>query len=262
MLDRDWQGWWQGEPMRRLLAVLVPVDEQALSDQALIDRTERIVATWEELLNERFRASGTMLLESWLERLVGLAAGRKRATLLTAELLAGIETRTTEVNEALWALSREARRSTEVLAAVREGRPERLEASEAGRAFLGQMQRFLKAYGHREGACWYISLPSWRRDPSQVWRMLRSLVEAEQPAEGRVEWEKVRDMVAHRLRWLPPLRHLFLYLVDRLRKMRKFREDSHFDLTLPLPALQDLAGECGRGWRSGACYLGWTMSST
>ncbi|MFZ5816554.1 MAG: PEP/pyruvate-binding domain-containing protein, partial [Bacillota bacterium] len=243
-LDFDWQGWWSGEPVRRLLEVTAPVDPASLDDRAVIERTEAVVGVWNWMLNERFVASGTIFIEGLLEKIVARAVGSQQATILVGELLGGIETRTTETNSALWELSREARKEPAVLAAVREGRLERLRESEAGRAFLVQFDRFLQEYGHREGSCWYLSTPCWRQDPAQVWRMLSGLVSAEQRAEGKVEWEKARDLVAGRLRW--PLRGLFLYLVDRLRKHREFRENSHFDLTRPLPVLQELAEECGR----------------
>jgi pyruvate,water dikinase len=47
-------------------------------------------------------------------------------------------------------------------------------------------------------------------------------------------------LVISKLRFYPGANKLFSWLVDRLRSLQKFREDSHYDLTRPLSALQDI----------------------
>jgi pyruvate,water dikinase len=48
------------------------------------------------------------------------------------------------------------------------------------------------------------------------------------------------------LRGWPVLPRLFGWLLERLRALHAFRETSHFDITRPLAALQEIAAEWGR----------------
>ncbi len=245
-LERDWQGWWWIGPQERLLRVTAPVDLREMDDVAITHRAEEIMAVWTELMNRRFVASGMMMVEGWLQAGLGLLVGKEQAPLVVNDLLGGLRTTTTETNEALWHLSRRVREHEHLLAIVRDGEPERLAESKEGRALQAEVERFLQIYGHREGSCWYLSVPVLRRDPTRFWALLKAMAETEQMPRTEVEVAGARLLVERKLRWVPPLRSLVFYLVDRLRTMRQFRENSHFDLTRPLAALQDLADEWAR----------------
>jgi pyruvate,water dikinase len=56
---------------------------------------------------------------------------------------------------------------------------------------------------------------------------------------------EARELVVARLRGVPWVRPLFLRTLDAQRALTRFREQSHFDLTRPLGALQEIAGEWG-----------------
>jgi pyruvate,water dikinase len=133
---------------------------------------------------------------------------------------------------------------------VRELVPERLEGSSEGRTFLRAFGEFLDAHGHREGSCWYLSTPTWQRDPMQVWRLLGSLVAVEGPLadvkQAGVHYRAACELVERRLRYIPGLRRSFRWLLHGIRALTAFREHSHFDLTRPLAALQEIAAEWGR----------------
>lgn len=83
-----------------------------------------------------------------------------------------------------------------------------------------------------------------------MWRLLSSLVDAEErpgdPARARARYQAARERVERRLRYYPGLVSFFCWMVERLRALHAFRETSHFDLSRPLDALQEIAAEWGR----------------
>lgn len=94
-------------------------------------------------------------------------------------LLQGFDNKTLESNRELWGLSRKAVNDPTVRA-VFETVPageivKALEASEAGRQFLGELDAFLSAYGRR-GDTWGLRLPGWIEDPTSVLRNLKDYV--------------------------------------------------------------------------------------
>ncbi|WP_242346225.1 PEP/pyruvate-binding domain-containing protein [Anaeromyxobacter terrae] len=246
----DWEAWWEGGPREALRAASAPVDLTALGDAALLQRAEQILAVWEDPLNRRFHAASSIEALWWLRLVVALVVGRRRRGQIMAHLLSGLETPTEEVNEALWQLSRLARSEPALRAAVRDVQPEAVPATPAGLAFREALRAFLEGHGHREGSCYYLSTPTWRHDPLQVWRLLASLVEVDtspaDPRRARARYEDARALVERRLRFVPGMRRLFEWLVDRFRAAHAFRERSHYDITRPLSALQDVAAEWGR----------------
>jgi pyruvate,water dikinase len=250
-MTKDWTAWWMAGPEQTLREVSLPVELKALSDRDLFARTDAILGVWGELLGDRMTlAARAFRAEAGLRALVTLAVGRKDRGRILADLARGLETPVTESNRALWDLSRKARDDPRLHAKVRAGDPAGMEGSPEGRAFLGAVDAFLASFGHREGGSWYLSTPTWGRDPTQVWRLLASLVEAQEPAEDRSSalesFEAARELVERRLRSVPWLHRRFLSLLEAVRAHIVFREQSHFDLTRPLAALQDMAAEWGR----------------
>jgi pyruvate,water dikinase len=251
LLGTDWLPWWEAGPRPALRTATAPVRLSELDDEALFQRANRILAAWEEPLNKRMYIAGAFQTEIWLRRLVTLAVGRRKRDRVLAQLLSGLSQHpTVDANAVLWRLSRRARGNPEVQDAVRELAPERLDRTAEGRSFVDAFNAFLENYGHREGSCWYLSTPTWSRDPMQVWRLLRSTMEVDNPPrdpdQAHADYRAARERVERRLRFIPGLRPSFGWLLDAIRSLTVFREHSHFDLTRPLSALQGIATEWGR----------------
>ncbi|HYF78198.1 MAG TPA: PEP/pyruvate-binding domain-containing protein, partial [Symbiobacteriaceae bacterium] len=238
----DWQTWWEQGPAQRIGAATCPVDVGTLSDQGLLERADVLLTVWRETFAERFGFSAALFTPGWLRGLTALAVGRRRAGQVADDLMLGLRTRTDETNEALWRLSREVRAVKQDWSAVADGRFE-----DVGPGLYAKVAAFLAEFGHREGATWYLSVPTWRQEPLQVWRLLQGMVAVEAPPQAREgRYEAAVRLVERRLRWFPPLLRRFHWLLARIRAMTQFRENSHFDLTRPLASLQDVASEWGR----------------
>ncbi len=202
-LDRDWEGWW-AEYREQLLEISRPIPLSTLSDADLAARADAVLAVWRPALKARFQLGAGLRADSWLRALVALAVGPRRASQLASDLMTGLRTRTSETNEALWALSRRFRKEPAVVQAVAGGDLDALGTFEAGRDFLDSMSRFLAEYGHREGATWYLSTPTWRQDSSPLRCLLLGLMETEsQPKCQDGRYEAARSLVEGRLRRWP-----------------------------------------------------------
>ncbi|MGE5111214.1 MAG: PEP/pyruvate-binding domain-containing protein [Acidobacteriaceae bacterium] len=254
LLKGDWLAWWADGPRKELQAVSEVSNLAALSDEQLFEGSDEVLAVWEKALNERFYVSSAMNARPWLDRIVGLVANREERSQIVADLMSGLHTPTSEINEALWYLSRLARQDALIRTALRDLRPEAIPTTPSGNVFRNEFNAFLVNYGHREGAGYYVSTPTWEHDPIQVLRIVSSLAEVEARADSSVSvrqrYESARKLVDHRLRFLPGIRELFGWLVERLRALDIFRETSHFDITRPLAVLQEVAAELSRRLRA------------
>ncbi|WP_437878869.1 PEP/pyruvate-binding domain-containing protein [Sorangium sp. So ce513] len=249
-LRDDGMAWWEREAFPRILEVCAPVDLRALDDAALLRRADRIVETTAEVLGERFERSASQLAAIALRIPVALAVGPKRADVVMGDLLSGLHTRTSDVNVALFHLARRAASAgPEVARAIRDGRPEDLRASEAGRAYLAEVDAFLDEHGHRETKGIYLSAPTWRQDPAPLWGLLRGLLDAAEPPSEEAGMRRYRaalDEVTRKLRFVPGLTDAFRRTLDRLRRAILFRERSHFDMVRSFTALQAIVAELAR----------------
>ncbi|MDF2627551.1 MAG: ppsA3 [Symbiobacteriaceae bacterium] len=241
-LDFDWQGWWEQGPQQQILAVTAPVAVGGLSDRALLDRVDALLAIWREAFVGRFGIAPALFTPNLLRRLTRLVVGRRLSGQVFDDLMAGLRTRTGETNEALWRIAQEVRADADDWAAVATGR-----FGDVSPALRARAGAFLAEYGHREGTTWYLSTPTWRQEPLQFWRLLRGLVAVEAPPKAREgRYEAAVRLVEGRLKWFPWLRRRFWWLLERVRALTLFRENSHFDLTRPLASLQEAVAECGR----------------
>lgn len=249
-LNTDWLTWWNNGPENELKAVTESVNHTLLQDQELFARADSILSTWERLLNMRMSAAGGTRWEFLLKFMVFLAVGPKRHRQVMADLMAGIQTPTVTLNEELWQLSCLARKNPTVLSCVKRMEPDGLLESEEGRNFTKYFDKFIEKYGHREGTCWYLTTPTWRQNPNQVWKILASLAGSEKrtgnPTQARARRMAAFSLVEKRLHFLPCFPNIFRWLRSRLYRMNVFREKSHYDLTRPLDALQEITKEWAR----------------
>jgi pyruvate,water dikinase len=91
-------------------------------------------------------------------------------------LLQGFDNKTLETSRELWTLSRKVRALPDIQQ-ILDGGPagefmEGLDRTPAGRAFKGDLQAYLAAYGQR-GDTWGFSYPAWLEDPIPVIRNLQ-----------------------------------------------------------------------------------------
>ncbi|HLP01813.1 MAG TPA: PEP/pyruvate-binding domain-containing protein [Opitutaceae bacterium] len=247
-LREDWLGWWLAGPRPLLEKLGAPTDLTAMDDTALFTRAATILNAWEEPTNRRFLAASSVNAETCLRLLVALAVGPRASARVTGQLLAGIASPSSEANADLWHLSRMARDEPETLAAIRADRWAEIPL---GSPFATALRAFFYRFGHRESGGFYLSAPTWRHDPTPVHQLIRTLVEVTQRHESSdTAHRQARALVEHRLRWFPWLGRRFVALLERVRALHVFRETSHFDLTRPLDALQDIAAEIARRLRS------------
>ncbi len=227
LLDKDWPTWWEREHAPQLKAVTALPDLSQVSDTELIALAEGVRNAWRHSFRERFVTSPAYFAEGVLRSVIAAGVGKARAAAVMLDLMGGMQTHTHEANQALWRLSR----------LVRQG-------EDAERP----LQEFLAAYGHRASTAWYLSQPTWRQEPGRVRQMIEGLAAVEDaPADLGAEKHEAayRQVTAGLARW-PVLPRLFEWLLRRFRRLQVFRENSNFDLTRPLGALQAIAAEWGR----------------
>ncbi|MDI1451911.1 PEP/pyruvate-binding domain-containing protein [Polyangium sp. 6x1] len=249
-LRNDWLAWWEAEAFGRILEVSAPVDLRAMDDAALLGRTDRIEATTREILFKRFEGILSQMAVVALRLPVTVAVGRKRADAILGDLVSGLHTRTSEVNLALYHLARKAASAgPEVFLAIREGHPEELSASEAGRAYLAEVEVFLDEHGHRESTGLYLSAPTWRQDPAPMWGLLRGMLDVTEPPSeeaGHKRYLAAVEEVTRGIRFVPGLSGPFRSTLEQLRKAIIFRERSHYDLARVFSAMQAIVAELAR----------------
>jgi phosphohistidine swiveling domain-containing protein len=262
----DWDRRW--DPYRcRLTDSNKRLALAAGSEQHLFPQIEAVISLWQEAMKVRFALLFGLMAEPLTKVIIGLVVSPRRKGTLIYDLMAGIDTPTTEINRMLARLATQARQEPSLREAVVQGRIESLAEHPAGRSFLEEVDRFLGDFGHREGLTWYISTPNWRHDQSRFWRLLGTLVERAQPVttDSNQRFLEAQKLLESRLSWLPPLRRCLVGVINRLRAIHAFRENSQFDVLRPLDALQTLIFECGHRLRGAGviattddvCYLTW-----
>lgn len=249
-LRRDWLAWWENEAFKRIQEAGAPADLRAMDDAALLARADRILETTRDVLSKRFEGIVGFMMMLPFRIAITAAVGKKRVDTVLGDLLSGLHTRTSEVNLALFHLARKAASAgPEVARYIREGRPEALRESEAGRAFLAEVDAFLEEHGHRETTGLYLSAPMWRQDPAPVWALLRVLLDATEPPSEEPGLERYRAALAEvtqKLRFSQVLTDTFRRTLEQLRSTSIYRERSHFDLARAFSGLQAVVAEIAR----------------
>jgi pyruvate,water dikinase len=242
---------WQEDPL--LPQVIARARELEARDLRLLTWTQNIETLHEALvlipsvmqLRERYLPQAILGLGSlWL-----LLAMARRGNQMGA-LLGGVETKTTETNQALETLAGQIR-SDPVLRDLFD----RLQANELqsalaqsqqGQAFLEGFAAFLAEYGHRETAL-TISQGAWKDQPEIVLGILKVLA-ARRPQEldSYQTWRHSRDeLLAHSGLGAGPLRSLFIKALANGRSLFQIREDTHFYATMAQPVVRRVALQLG-----------------
>ncbi|MGB3906257.1 MAG: PEP/pyruvate-binding domain-containing protein, partial [Anaerolineae bacterium] len=183
---------------------------------------------------------------------------------LRIKLISGVTGNATmETNKALWDLGQKAKASpvvSDVLRQYDEGEVMAyLKETPEGRAFLGEMKRFLSEYGHREIRM-DILYPTWGEDPSPVLSFMRGYLdtdEAQSPhkqqarlAKERQElMEVVRTRLAQDLRGRFVIWPAFRWALKQTQIHTRERDTMHFELTRLFPPFRGLLLELGRRWK-------------
>ena len=200
-LREHWEREWLPE-IQRHLADLRAFDLAGASLPDLVTHLDDTEHRIERLWGIHFRLAFPMLLAlSLFDDFYRDLFGDEDA-FQAYRLLQGFENKTLESNQEMWALSRKAvadptvRQVFETLA-VGEIVPA-LEENIPGRAFLGELQTFLEAYGRR-GDTWGLRPPGWVEDPTSVIRNLKDYVrqpDRDLPAERAALVEERERLLA------------------------------------------------------------------
>ena len=219
--------------------------------------------TWTELLNAITEAltlprplAGEMrrrYLPRALFTVAGLAVMLKLLgySSYLGTLLSGAESETIAANHALEGLAAYVRSDDRLTAIFAGYEPDRLlsvlEATDTGRAFLGEFERFLQHYGHREVVISTALQPTWQDAPELVLGIIQGMVASGAPVPAPPAWQVKRDQIlSHPWLKFHPIRELFLKLLDGARWLWRIREDTHFKVTTLLPIMRHLALELGQ----------------
>ncbi|MBB4932685.1 pyruvate,water dikinase [Lipingzhangella halophila] len=174
---------------------------------------------------------------------------------LFSSLIMGATTRTVDNNRALEALARHVRDDDRLRAAFAEldgdALVERVHASPEFADFRAALDAFRAEFGHRETAsALLLSAPTMGEAPATILGMVRTLVT--RPAEPTADQspdlagDALRRLLAHPRAQRPRRRARLPRMVRAARSGVGFREDSHFELTRPLPPLRNAVLEMGR----------------
>ncbi len=114
-------------------------------------------------------------------------------------LVAGLQTKTSEENIALWRLGQQFRASTRLSDLVRGASGEdilaELDADEEGRRVHGEFDDFLAKHGHRGGAERDAYHPRWRHRPALVFQAIRPLLDVDAADSPEVHETRLREQM-------------------------------------------------------------------
>ena len=176
----------------------------------------------------------------------------------TMRLLEGFENMSIRADHALYLLSRQALAAPEVKAVLERSaaaavRAE-LERSDAGQAFLAELDAYLGLYGRRTTMFLLLTAPSWIEDPTPVITTLQDLITHpdhdphHELARLAAEREQLVAAARERLAGYPePVRGQFEFLLKAAQEAAVLQEDHNFWLDGPVGYLvREVVLELGR----------------
>ncbi len=214
-------------------------DAASASREALLahlDETwERLVRIWE--LHFRIILPAYVAISEFDELYRGLF---EDATPLDSyRLVEGFPNMTVEVGQAMWSLSRRALADDDVRDVLERHSSETvvdaLRATEAGRAFLAELDDYLVYYGRRSDK-WSIGAPSWVEDPTPAIKNLRDYIgqpESEGPVAKQQAAAEARDVAVAEARealadYPAPIRGQFEAMLVAAQESVVISEDHNF----------------------------------
>jgi len=214
--------------------------------EALLEHVATLEQASGELLRiHRWSLTHADLLYTLLRRIGRRWLGQAAET-ICSDLVAHLSDHSLEMDARLRALAGEARRTPAIVAALRGSRTLDdlvclLEDVPLGPSFLADLRAFLASYGHRSLSLDLIR-PSFAADPSQVFRLLVSLLDAGPPREQAVRRERAFRAMRRRLFASPlgPFRwSVFEQVITLAQTYVRLREDQRFHWQKSIAALRE-----------------------
>jgi pyruvate,water dikinase len=142
------------------------------------------------------------------------------------KLLQGIDNTSLVAGRALWALSQKAKAVSEVATLILETDSadvmDALGQSEAGRAFVPEIQTFLEGYGKRSDTVIEMADPSWSEEPKTAIELLKNYM-GDSAEDPNIRW---RELVAEREQLVAEAREKLASYPDPVKQQ--------FEMLLPL----------------------------
>ena len=252
---------WEGEQrpaIERILAVWEAFDLRDAPNEQLAAHLDRVRRESEQIWDIHFHIVFPMLIA------MSLFDDFYRDTLgaedrfETMRLLEGFENMTFRGDRDLYLLSRRALAVPEVAAVLEHsaaaGVRAALERSDAGRAFLADLDAYLQQYGRRTTMFIVLTAPSWIEDPTPVITALQDIMAHpdHDPLDAltrlAAEREELAEAARQRLAGYPePVRGQFEFLLRAAQDAAVLQEDHNFWLDGPTTYLvREVALEVGR----------------
>jgi phosphohistidine swiveling domain-containing protein len=233
------------------------------SDKQLVEHIgELVLGSASRLLNYDFLMIAMIgityqMLGTLLERYFGKESERVRAGLIS-----GVTGNVTmEANKRIWDLAQIVKSSPNLSAILRTNDRDvrqKLQEVPEGRAFLVELNGFLKEYGHREVRM-DILYPTWGEDPSPILAFVRGyldvddsqdphrqqqrLVQEREELARTVQGRVQSDLTGRYLVW-----PIFRWVLKHTQANTRERDTMHFELTRLFPPFRRLLLELGRRW--------------
>lgn len=246
------------------IAQIEKTKAENLSDPQLVDIIQQMVyGSTRKLIDYDFLLIAVVkrvyhLLGTMLQPYFG-----EESETLRSKLISGVTGNVTMVsNMQLWDLAQLAKASLEVSDAIRQYRGDelfqQLEDTFDGRAFLDELKKFLKMFGHREVRL-DIYYPTWCEDPSPVFDFIRGYLDlgkgqnphSQQKNLSRQRQEikeKVRERLSQESKGRFLTWPLFRWLLDNIEFHTRERDTVHFEMTRIIPAFRRFLHELGKRW--------------
>lgn len=243
---------------------ITALPEREMSDAELVAAMKHVLfGSTRQLLDYDFLLIAVtkrvfQLLGDLLEPYFGEEAGALRSKLVSG--MTGNATMKTNIY--LWDLAQMAKASPSVRDALRERNDEilvqQLEESTDGRAFLDELYKFLKTFGHREVRL-DILYPTWCEDPSPVFNFMRGYLDVREDQDPHAQQarlaqqrQELKEQVKARLARDSRGRHLiwpvFHWLLEHIEFHTRERDTMHFEMTRIFPPFRRILRELGSRW--------------
>ncbi|HSB65733.1 MAG TPA: PEP/pyruvate-binding domain-containing protein, partial [Anaerolineales bacterium] len=243
---------------------ITTLPEREMSDADLVAAMKHVLfGSTRQLLDYDFLLIAVtkrvfQLMGDLLEPYFGEEAGELRSKLVSG--MTGNATMKTNIY--LWDLAQMAKASPSVRDALRERNDgtliQRLEESTDGRAFLDELNKFLKTFGHREVRL-DILYPTWCEDPSPVFNFMRGYLDVRedqnphaQQARLAQQRQELKEQVKARLARDSKGRHLiwpvFSWLLEHIEFHTRERDTMHFEMTRIFPPFRRILKELETRW--------------